>query len=80
MADDPEARIAELRRQLSILSAPRMAPVVSRVTAQAKVASQGAAASIQQQLLSLDSRIRAQPLSAVLLAAAAGYMFSRLRN
>lgn len=50
MAEDAEARIAELRSQLCILSAPRIAPAVSKLAGEAAAASQGAAASIRQQL------------------------------
>lgn len=72
MADDAELQIADLRSQLAVLSAPRIAPAVSKLTGQAKAASKDAAASTQQQLLLLSARIRARPLSSVMVAAAAG--------
>lgn len=68
--DDLHAQIAKLRAQLDALVA-RGGPAVAEAVRHAGDAARG-------QVDALSDQVRAQPITAVLIAAAAGYLFGRL--
>jgi ElaB/YqjD/DUF883 family membrane-anchored ribosome-binding protein len=75
--DDTAAQIARLREQVEALMKDRVTPAVADAAESAASALHEAAGSMQQQAEAVAGKVREQPLLAVLIAAAVGYVFGR---
>lgn len=73
---DTHAEIAALRAKIETLMNDRVTPAVARVADKAEAAAHQATDSIRYQTERLSSAIREKPLTAVGLAALAGYVFA----
>ena len=76
-ADDPMAQIARLREQVETLMRDKVAPRVNELAEQADASAHDASAALRDRAESLAAHVRAQPLTAILLAAAAGFILGR---
>ncbi|HEY7577175.1 MAG TPA: hypothetical protein VH855_06235 [Acetobacteraceae bacterium] len=75
--DDAHAQIARLREQVEALMKDRITPAVADVAGRAESAVYGAADTVREQMENVSGRVREQPLLALLIAAAAGYILGR---
>ncbi len=73
-ADDTAEQVAKLRAQVETLMRERVTPALAEAAARAETA-MGAA---RHQAESLSDQVRAQPLSAMLIAAAIGFFAGRI--
>jgi hypothetical protein len=80
MAGDVENQIDGLRSRLEELAAPRVPSAFSNIAYRTWTASRQATASVRGKIEFLRATIRGNALSWVLIAAATGFLFSRLRN
>ena len=76
-AGDASEQIARLREQVESLMKDRVSPAVAAAADRAQTAMQGAAGMTRDQLETLSGRVRDQPLLAILIAVAAGYVLGR---
>ena len=76
-ADEPAAQIARLREQVEALMKDRVTPVVADAAGRAGSAVYGAAEAVRGQTEVVTTRVREQPLLAVLIAAGIGYLLGR---
>ena len=76
-AGDPAAQIARLREQVEALMRDRVTPAVAAAADRAQSAVHGAADTMHDQLESLSGKVREQPLLAILIAAAVGFVLAR---
>jgi anti-sigma factor RsiW len=77
-AEDPKDRIARLRQEVASLTVDPVTPAVSDMTAKAQKTMTDATAIIRNQTQSLSARIEQQPLAAVSIGVAAGFLLSRM--
>jgi ElaB/YqjD/DUF883 family membrane-anchored ribosome-binding protein len=72
------AQIARLRAQVEELMKDRVTPAVADFAGRAEAAVTGARNAVQDQAESVSTRVRQQPLLAVVLAAGIGWAIGRL--
>jgi len=77
-AQDAKAQIAQLRQQVEQLMSERVTPVLADAAGRAEAAARQATDFTRDQAEALSGRVRDQPITAVLVAAAAGYLIGRL--
>jgi ElaB/YqjD/DUF883 family membrane-anchored ribosome-binding protein len=75
--EDANAQIARLREQVEALMKDRITPAVADVAGRAESAVYGAADTVREQMENVSGRVREQPLLALLIAAAVGYILGR---
>jgi hypothetical protein len=75
--EDTHVQIARLREQVEALMKDRVTPAVASVAGRAESAMYGAAGAVRDQAEAVSGKVREQPLLAVLLAAAVGYVLGR---
>lgn len=75
--EDTSAQIARLREQVEALMKDRVAPAVADVAGRAEAAMHSATDAVREQADAVSSKVREQPLLAVLIAAAVGYVLGR---
>ena len=76
-AEDAHAQIARLREQVEALMKDRITPAVADAAGRAESAVYGAADTVREQMENVSGRVREQPLMAILVAAAVGYILGR---
>lgn len=76
-SEDAHVQIARLREQVEALMKDRVTPVVADAAGRAESAVYGAAGAVREQAEMVSGKVREQPLLAVLLAAAFGYVLGR---
>lgn len=74
---DAHAQIARLREQVETLMRDRVTPVLSKAAGRAESALHGAADTVREQVDTVSGKVREQPLLAILIAAAVGYVLGR---
>ena len=77
MSEDATTQIARLREQVEALMKDRVAPAVADVAGRAESAVYSAAGAVRDQADVVSGKVREQPLLAVLIAAAVGYVLGR---
>ncbi len=77
-AHDAREQIAQLRRQVEQLMSERVTPALSDAAHRAEMAARNAGDMAREQAEAVSSRVREQPLVAILIAAATGYLIGRL--
>lgn len=75
---DTREQIAVLRRQVEQLMSERVTPVLADAAGRAEAAARQASDFTRDQAEALSGRVRDQPIVAVLVAAAGGYLIGRL--
>jgi len=75
--NDATAQIARLREQVEALMKDRVTPVVADAAGRAESAVHAAADTMRGQAEMVTSKVREQPLLAVLIAAGVGYVLGR---
>jgi hypothetical protein len=75
--EDTHVQIARLREQVEALMKDRITPAVASAAGRAESAMYGAAGVVRDQADAVSGKVREQPLLAVLLAAAVGYVLGR---
>lgn len=73
---DTHAEIAALRAKVEALMNDRVTPAVARVADKAEAAAHQATDTVREQTERLSAAIREKPLTAVGIAALAGYVFA----
>jgi ElaB/YqjD/DUF883 family membrane-anchored ribosome-binding protein len=74
---DATAQIARLREQVEALMKDRVTPAVAAAADRAQTAMHGAADTMRDQVETLSGKIREQPLLAISIAVAVGYVLGR---
>jgi hypothetical protein len=74
---DATAQIARLREQVETLMKDRVTPAVAAAADRAQSAMHGAADTMREQVETLSGKVRKQPLLAILIAVAVGYVLGR---
>jgi ElaB/YqjD/DUF883 family membrane-anchored ribosome-binding protein len=77
-AQDAKEQIAQLRKQVESLMTERVTPVLADAAGRAESAARQASEFTRDQAEMVSSRVRDQPLVAILVAAAGGYLLGRL--
>jgi ElaB/YqjD/DUF883 family membrane-anchored ribosome-binding protein len=77
MTEDATTQIARLREQVEALMKDRVTPAVADAAGRAESAVYTAAGAVRDQADAVSGKVREQPLLAVLIAAAAGYVLGR---
>jgi hypothetical protein len=75
--EDTAAEIAHLREQVEALMRERVTPAIAGAAESAATAVHDAAGVVQEHAEAVAGKVREQPLLAILLAAAIGYVFGR---
>jgi ElaB/YqjD/DUF883 family membrane-anchored ribosome-binding protein len=75
--DDAQAQIERLREQVETLMKDRVTPAVADFAGRAESAFGSARGTVKQQADMVSGRVRQQPLVAVLIAAAVGWLVGR---
>jgi len=75
---DAHAEIAALRETVDALMQNRVAPAVSAMADQAQAAAQAATDTVRHQMNRLSDTVREQPLTALGVAALAGFVLAAL--
>ncbi len=78
VSGDAREQIRQLREQVDALMRERVSPAVSGAAARAQEAARHAREVAHDRTEALSDRVREMPLTAVLIAAAAGYVIGRL--
>ncbi|MBV8400026.1 MAG: hypothetical protein JOZ58_25930 [Acetobacteraceae bacterium] len=76
--NDAKEQIAKLREQVEMLMRDRVTPVLSDAAGRAETAYRQAGDVAREQAEALTGRVREQPIIALLVAAAAGYLIGRM--
>lgn len=76
-APDTHAQIARLREQVETLMKDRVTPAVANAAGRAESAVYGAAGVVREQADAVSGKVREQPLLAILIAAAVGFVLGR---
>jgi ElaB/YqjD/DUF883 family membrane-anchored ribosome-binding protein len=74
---DTTAQIARLRAQVESLMKERVTPMVADVAGRAEHAIHDATEAVRGQAAAMSSRVREQPLTALLIAAGVGFLLGR---
>lgn len=77
-ASDTTEQIAQLRRQVEQLMSERVTPMLADAAGRAEAAARSATDTVREQAEAMSTRVREQPLTAVLVAGVAGYLIGRL--
>ena len=75
--DDAQAQIERLRAQMDTLMKDRVTPAIADFAGRAESAVNSASGSVKHQAEAVSSRVRQQPLIAILIAAAIGWVIGR---
>ena len=75
--EDAQTQIARLREQVETLMKDRITPAVAEAAGRAESAVYGAAGTVREQMENVSGRVREQPMIAILIAAAVGYILGR---
>ena len=75
---DAHAEIAALREKVDMLLQNRVAPAVTALADQAEAAALAASDTVRHQVNRLSGTVREQPLTAIGVAALAGFVFAAL--
>lgn len=75
---DADAEIARLREKVETLMTERVTPAVTQLASQAEDAAQAATDKVRENAERLSDTIKAQPLTAVGIAALVGFLFAGL--
>lgn len=75
--EDATAQIARLREQVEMLMKDRVTPALADAAGRAESAVYGAAGTVREQADALSGRVRDQPMVAILVAAAIGFVLGR---
>lgn len=75
--DDATAQIARLREQVEALMKERVTPAVADIAGRAEQAVYGATSVARDQAEAMSNRVREQPLLALVIAAAVGFVIGR---
>jgi ElaB/YqjD/DUF883 family membrane-anchored ribosome-binding protein len=75
--DNTSEQIARLREQVETLMKDRVTPVVAEAAGRAEAAVYGAADAVRDRAETVSTKVREQPLLAVLIAAGIGYVLGR---
>lgn len=73
-ADDTTAQVAKLREQVEALMNERVTPVLAGAADRAE----NAMGAVRGQAEAMSGRVKDQPVAAVLIAAAVGFLFGRV--
>ena len=76
--NDAKEQIAKLREQVEMLMNDRVTPVLAGAAGRAEQAARQATDMAWEQKEALSGRVREQPIVAILVAAAAGYLIGRI--
>ena len=76
-AGDAHAQIARLREQVEALMKDRVTPAITEAAGRAESAIHGAADTVRGQVETVSGKVREQPLVAILIAAAIGFVLGR---
>ena len=76
--NDAHAEIAALREKVDMLMQNRVAPAVSAIADQAEAAAHAASDTVRHQVNRLSETVREQPLTAIGVAALAGFVLAAL--
>lgn len=76
-AEDATAQIARLREQVEALMKDRVTPALAEAAGRAENAMYGAAGVVRDQADAISGRVKEQPLTAILIAAAVGFVLGR---
>ncbi len=76
--NDAHAEIAALREKVELLMQNRVAPAVSALADQAEAAAHAASDTVRHQVNRLSDTVREQPLTAIGVAALAGFVVAAL--
>ncbi len=77
-ASDARAEIAELREKVETLMQTRVAPALSALSGEAQAVAQAATDTAKEQVTRLSDTVKDQPLAAIGIAAAAGFVLAML--
>ncbi len=77
-AEDAAAQIARLREQVEALMKDRVTPAVTEAAGRAETAMYDAAGMVRDQAEMVSTKVREQPLLAIGIAAAVGYILGRI--
>lgn len=75
--EDATAQIARLREQVEMLMKERVTPALADAAGRAENVVYGAAGTVREQADALSGRVKEQPMVAVLVAAAIGFILGR---
>ena len=76
--NDAKEQIAKLREQVEMLMNDRVTPALAGAAGRAEQAARQATDMAWEQKEALSGRVREQPIAAILVAAAAGYLIGRI--
>jgi ElaB/YqjD/DUF883 family membrane-anchored ribosome-binding protein len=76
-AQDTHVQIARLREQVEALMKDRVTPALADAAGRAESAVYGAAGVVRDQADAVSGKVREQPLLAILIAAAVGFVLGR---
>jgi ElaB/YqjD/DUF883 family membrane-anchored ribosome-binding protein len=76
--DDAQAQIARLREQVESLMKDRVTPAVADFAGRAESAVHSASGVVRDQAQVVSGRVKDQPLIAILIAAAVGWIIGRV--
>jgi ElaB/YqjD/DUF883 family membrane-anchored ribosome-binding protein len=76
--DDAQAQIVRLREQVEALMKDRVTPAMADYAGRAESAYNTASGAVRDQAKMVSGQVKAQPLLAVLIAAAAGWIIGRV--
>lgn len=77
-ASDTNEQIAQLRKQVESLMSERVTPMLADAAGRAEAAMHSVTGTAREQAEAVSSRVREQPIMAVLIAGAAGYLIGRI--
>ena len=76
--DDAQAQIVRLREQVEALMKDRVTPAVADFAGRAESAVNTASGAVRDQASAVSGRVKDQPLIAIVIAAAAGWIIGRV--
>ncbi len=76
--DDAQAQIARLREQVEALMKDRVTPAMAELAGRAESVVHSASGVVRDQAQVVSGRVRDQPLLAIMIAAAAGWLIGRV--
>ncbi len=76
--DDAQAQIARLREQVESMMKDRVTPAVADFAGRAESAVHSASGAVRDQAQAVSGRVKDQPLIAIMIAAALGWVVGRV--
>jgi ElaB/YqjD/DUF883 family membrane-anchored ribosome-binding protein len=76
--EDAQAQIARLRDQVEALMKDRVTPAVAEFAGRAESAVHSASGAVRDQAQAVSGRVKDQPLIAIMIAAAVGWLVGRV--